>query len=428
MWCNLGQGFSTIVKSKVYDVIVVGAGQAGLSTSYFLSQSKIDHIVLDRGKLGNAWLNDRWDSFCLVTPNWTITLPGAEYKGNDPNGFMLGKDFAVYLKKWATSFNAPVKEGCVVKRIIKDHQKFCLDTSYGELECRQVVIATATYQKPKIPQGIKKLSKNISLLPASEYRNPSMLPSGGVLVIGSGQSGCQIADELNKSGRKTFLSIGKSGRLPRRYRGADCIQWQRDMGLLDRTPDMLDSPAMRFRGDPHLSGANGGQTLSLHRLEEEGVNLIGRISDIKQNIVSISNDCDESLKATDQYAYDFRSSVDQFIKNTGKSAPQPIKAEFQGEPNEFIRTKTNTREMNLNAKGIRTVIAATGFEYDFSWIEPAILDDFGYPITNRGVTDVKGLYFMGLNWMTKRKSGIIFGVAEDANHLAPIIINNIEKP
>ena len=199
------------------------------------------------------------------------------------------------------------------------------------------------------------------------------------------------------------------------------------MGLLDRTPDMLDSPATRFRGDPHLSGANGGQTLSLHRLEKEGVNLIGRISDIKQNIVSISNDCDQSLEAADQYAYDFRSSVDQFIENTGTFATQPIKAEFQGEPSGFIGTRTNVKEMDLNAKGIRTVIAATGFEYDFSWIEPAILDNFGYPITNRGVTDVKGLYFMGLNWMTKRKSGIIFGVAEDANYLAPIIINNIEK-
>ena len=428
MLCNLDLDFNTPVKNKIYDVVVVGAGQAGLSISYFLSKSKINHVVLDQGKLGNAWLNDRWDSFCLVTPNWSITLPGGEYTGSEPGAFMSGKDFRVYLKKWATSFNAPVEEHVVVDRITKEGENFYIGTNQGKLKSKQVVIATATYQRPRIPEEIKGLSRNILLLPASDYRNPSTLPAGGVLVIGSGQSGCQIAEELNKSGRQVVLSIGKTGRLPRRYRGADCIEWQKDMGLLDRTPGMLDSPAMRFRGDPHLSGANGGRTLSLHQFKKDGITLIGRITGIKKNIVSICNDCESSLEAADKYASDFRLLVDQYIANTGKYAPQATQTELMGEPLlEDIGTLQNITEIDLHRKDIRTVIAATGFKYDFSWVEPAVLDDFGYPITKRGVTGTPGLYFMGLNWMSKRKSGIIFGVAEDANYLAPIIIGNIGK-
>ena len=428
MLCNLDQDYNTLVKNKIYDVIVVGAGQAGLSISYFLSKSKIDHIVLDQGKLGNAWLHDRWDSFCLVTPNWSITLPGAEYNGNEPDAFMLGKDFSIYLEKWATSFNAPVEEHVRVDQITKEGKNFLLETNQGKLKGKQVVIATATYQRPRIPEEIKGLSQHISLLPASDYRNPSMLPSGAVLVIGSGQSGCQIAEELNKSGRQVYLSIGKSGRLPRTYRGADCIKWQKDMGLLDRTPDMLDDPAMRFRGDPHLSGANGGRTLSLHQLSKDGITLIGRISSIEKNIVSICDDCESSLKATDEYAHQFRLLVDQYITKTNKLAPQPTQIELIGEPTtEDIEAIRNITEIDLDTKNIRTVIAATGFNYDFSWIKPATLDDFGYPVTKKGVSDVPGLYFMGLNWMVKRKSGIIFGVAEDANYLAPIISRNIKK-
>ena len=164
MLCNLDQDYNTLVKNKIYDVIVVGAGQAGLSISYFLSKSKIDHIVLDQGKLGNAWLHDRWDSFCLVTPNWSITLPGAEYNGNEPDAFMLGKDFSIYLEKWATSFNAPVEEHVRVDQITKEGKNFLLETNQGKLKGKQVVIATATYQRPRIPEEIKGLSQQILLL------------------------------------------------------------------------------------------------------------------------------------------------------------------------------------------------------------------------------------------------------------------------
>ena len=191
---------------------------------------------------------------------------------------------------------------------------------------------------------------------------------------------------------------------------------------------MLDGPAMRFRGDHHLSGANGGRTLSLHQFKKDGITLIGRIASINKNIVSICNDCKSSLEAADKYASDFRLLVDQYIASTGKYAPQATRTELMGEPPlENIGTVQNITEIDLHTKHIGTVIAATGFNYDFSWVEPAVLDDFGYPITKRGVTDIPGLYFMGLNWMSKRKSGIIFGVAEDANYLASTIIGNIGK-
>lgn len=413
--------------SKFYDVVVVGAGQAGLSISYHLSLSKINHIILEQGKLGNAWREDRWDSFSLVTPNWSITLPGAEYSGNEPDGFMLGRDFVTHLEDWASSFKAPVLENTKVNKVKKNKNNFLLVTNKGTIECKQVVIATATYQEPRIPEIVKELPKDIFLLPAAKYRNPSMLPDGGVLVIGSGQSGCQIAEELNEEGRNTFLSVGRSGRLPRRYRGADSIKWQKDMGLLDRTPDALEHPKLRFRGDPHLSGARGGRTISLHQLRADGVHLVGRIESAKSTVISLFDDLESSIKTSDIYAAEFRRSVDEYLLEANRIAPQQTEMELLGEPKSDIERVTNRKTINLSSENIKTVIAATGFVFDFSWVEPAILDNYGYPVTSRGTTDVPGLYFMGLNWMAKRKSGIIYGVAEDADYLAPIIVSKTKN-
>ena len=244
------------------DVVIIGAGQAGLGLSYCLTQQGVDHVILEKGDIGRAWREDRWDSFCLVTPNWTITLPGAEYAGDDPGGFMDRDDFVRNLEAWAKSFDAPIQSHTEVLSVAKIDAGFKLETTAGPLESRRVVLACATYQHPRIPGFAAALDPEIQQVHAAGYRAPAALPPGGVLVVGSGQSGCQIAEELNRAGRKTALAVGDTGRLPRRYRGRDCIDWQNDIGLLDRTPDMLDSPAHRFRGDPHLSGARGGHTLS----------------------------------------------------------------------------------------------------------------------------------------------------------------------
>jgi putative flavoprotein involved in K+ transport len=409
----------------VHDVIIIGAGQGGLALSYHLCQAGVDHVILERGRIGNAWREDRWDSFCLVTPNWTLTLPGAEYTGDDPDGFLDRDEFVAYLEDWAQGFAAPVRKGVTVSRITQDGAHYLLETDQGALRARHAVVATATYQTPRRPPWWNATASELHCLNAAEYRNPATLPSGGVLVIGSGQSGCQIADELCTAGRDVVFSIGSSGRLPRRYRGQDCITWQRDMGWLDRTPDMLEHPSLRFRGDPHLTGARGGETLSLHTLAAKGVSLAGRIEMVERGIARFADDAQTALTHADDYATGFRAAVEEQITRAGISAPPPTENEMVGEPPAGGKAMSPITELDLKARDISTIISATGFSFDFSWIEIPVFDEFGYPVTDRGTTAVPGLHFMGLNWMHKRKSGIIYGVAEDAAHLGQRLISTL---
>ena len=410
-----------------HDVVIIGAGQAGLALSYHLCGAGVDHVLLEQGRLGNTWREDRWESFCLVTPNWTITLPGANYAGDDPDGFLSGDAFVEHLENWARGFAAPVWEHVRARGVIRDAEHFVVETDLGPLHARQVVIATATYQTSRTLPVLAGLPKGVTVLAADQYHNPGALAPGAVLVVGSGQTGCQIAEEVNAAGRETYLAVGRSGRLPRRYRGLDCIAWQRDMGLLDRTPDMLDDPAHRFRGDPHLSGGRGGYTLSLHDLRIAGVNLLGRVAGSRGARLNIADDLAGCLAFADYFAADFRAFVDQHIAALGLGAPIATPEEMLGEPPNAGLNYPVIRELDLCAQGISTVISATGFAFDFSWVDFPVFDPHGYPITDRGSTRVPGLHFTGLNWMHKRKSGIIYGVAEDAAYLAARIVATLPR-
>ncbi len=408
-----------------HDVVIVGAGQAGLATSYFLTRSGIDHIVLERGEIANAWIRDRWDTFCLVTPNWTITLPGATYEGPDPDGFMLRDDFVTCMRNWACSFGSPVEAGVEVSRISGEPGDFRLDTSRGPIEARIVVVATATYQKPRAVPLMDRFTSRLHQLQATEYRNPGTLPDGAVMVIGSGQTGCQLAEELREAGRDVYLSVGHAGRLPRRYRGHDCLYWQREMGWLDRTPDFLEKPELRFRGDPHVSGKNGGHTISLHKFRVDGIRLLGHLSGADEEILHFADDLSAGLQFADDYARSFYQAVDDHIALSGTEAPRPSAMEVAGGPGCETLRISSPRSLDLKREGVTSVIWATGFTYDFSWIDFSVLDAMGYPVTDRGTTSTAGLYFMGLNWMTKRKSGIIYGVAEDARHVSAHIADRL---
>ncbi len=401
-----------------HDVIIIGAGQAGLSLSYYLTAASIDHVILEQGRVGNAWWEDRWDSFCLVTPNWSITLPGAEYKGTNPHGFLSRTGICRHIKDWAEGFGAPVHEGIQATRVTADGDWFVVETDRGRLQARRVVIATATYQTPRIPTFASDLLPGLQQIPAARYRKPADLDPGAVLVVGSGQSGCQIAEELNTAGREVYLSVSKVGRLPRRYRGQDCIAWQRDIGLLDRTTAMLDHPADRFRPDPHLSGTRNGHTLSLHTLRADGITLLGRIADVTDRRAAVAPDLMANIAYADDYAARFRRDVDAHIAATHGDAPMPTDQEMVGEPLPGRPIQHEFTHLDFAERNIRTVIWATGFGFNFSWIAFPVCDSAGYPATRMGVTSVPGLYFMGLNWMSKRKSGILFGVAEDAARLA----------
>ena len=241
-----------------FDAVIVGAGQGGLAVSYFLREFGIGHVVLERSSIASSWRERRWDSFCTVTPNWSIALPGAEYAGGDPDGFLSRDELVRHFERWAESFGAPVRCGVEVRRVRPAEGGFEVETSEGACAARNVVVATGTYQAPNIPAVSARLPRRIQQLAADEYKRPGMLAPGGVMVVGAGQTGCQIAEELHEAGREVWLCVGRAGRLPRRWRGRDCIAWQRDMGYLDRTPDMLDSAEARFRADPHLTGRNGG--------------------------------------------------------------------------------------------------------------------------------------------------------------------------
>ena len=401
------------------EVIVIGAGQGGLCTSYCLTEHGIDHVVLERGVLGGSWSTRRWDSFTLVTPNWTIRLPGAEYRGPDPDGFMQRDDFVEYLADWAGRFGCPIRTGVAATGVGQSgNGRLRVDTADGPLEAPVVVVATGTMQTPRRPAFADSVSPRVGQLDAETYRSPGHLPPGGVLVVGSGQTGGQIADELRLAGRRVLLSAGGAGRVPRRYRGRDCAAWLKELGFFDRTPDMLESPAQRFRAEVQLSGARGGRTIGLHRLRRDGVELFGRLAAADGEEVRFADDLTENLETSDNFSHTFREAVDAFIERNGTDSPLPTAEELDGEPRDDDRPVPHRPSIDLLDENVTTIVWATGFSYDFSWIDFPVRDETGYPVTDRGATSVPGLYFMGLNWMVTRKSGLLYGVGDDARHVA----------
>ena len=411
--------------ARRHDVVIIGAGQGGLSTSYYLTQKGISHIVLEQSAVGHGWRSNRWDSFTLVTPNWTIRLPGAEYDGDDPDGFMARDAFVAYLDRWSGSFDCPVRCGVTAQRLHGEPGGYVVETTAGLFRADNVVVATSTHQTPRVPALAGDLPGRVFQLVPNDYKNPDQLPPGGVLVVGSAQTGCQIAEELNAAGRDTFLCVGRAGRLPRRYRGKDCVHWQRLMGFLDRTPDMLDDPSDRFRGDPHVSGKSGGHTLSLHTMQRDGITLLGHLAGIEGECVRLAGDLRENMEFADAYADRFYGQVDEYIGASGIDAPAPTAAELAGTAPSADWRVPIVQSLDLAAAGINTVIWAIGFDYDFGWIAFPVFDDAGYPATRRGATDQPGLYFMGLNWLYRRKSGILYGVGDDAAHVADHISRRV---
>ncbi|MYE58030.1 MAG: SidA/IucD/PvdA family monooxygenase [Alphaproteobacteria bacterium] len=422
------RGVSTVDEN----VLVIGAGQGGLSASYFLTRAGVSHRIVDRGGVAHAWERHRWDSFCLVTPNWTVNLPGRPYDGDDPDGFMLRDDFVAYMKDWAGSFDAPVTAGVEAKQIARTGRQFRVSTNKGDISARAVIVATATHQHPRLPPAASSVPANLVQLHAEDYRNPGQAAPGAVLVVGSGQTGCQIVEDFLRAGRDSYLCVARTGRLPRRYRGRDIIFWQHQMGLLDRTPGMLDDPGMRFVGDPHVTGRDGGGTVSLYDFARRGVRLLGRLEGVDGRSLHLRNDLADNLDYADRFCADVVAGIDEFVEANGIDAPPHSEADGLGYRAPGQARPETPACLNLDEAGIGTVIWATGFGFDFSWIEGLPTDRFGYPVTDGGASPMEGMFFSGLNWMTKRKSGILYGVGEDgrlvANHVAGFLEGRPGKP
>lgn len=399
------------------ETLVIGGGQAGLAMSYLLTERGRPHLVIEQAaRVAEVWRTQRWDSFALVTPNWQIRLPGAEYAESDPDGFMSRDEIATYIEQYSRRYAMPIRCGVRASSVEQIGARYLVHTTADTFEATNVVLATGTFQRPSIPRLSADLLPHVRQIHSSEYRSPSSLPPGAVLVVGSGQSGCQIAEELRSSGRDVYLSVGRGGRLPRRYRGRDTLWWLSAMGFYARTVDKLPSPAARFTGGVHVAGSHGGHTINLHQFARDGVKLLGHVSGVAGERILLKPDLRDSLAAADEYAANIVKVIDEHVARSGLSVPPEELPELRDGYDVDVR-----EELSLSESGITAVVWATGYSFDFSLVKLPVLDAWGYPIQDRGVTRFPGLYFVGLHWLNTIKSGLLFGVGDDAAHLASII-------
>jgi putative flavoprotein involved in K+ transport len=397
------------------DTVIVGGGQSGLAISYLLTQHGCDHIILEESdQVGNSWQN-RWESFTLVTPNWQLQLPGHKYKGDDPDGFLSRDEIIDYLQDYADLFDPPMHCGVTVTSVEPKEagEGYLIDTSDKRYEANNVVVATGTFQQPSIPDFSERAPDRIRQLHSSDYYNPDDLADGAVLVVGSGQSGTQIAQELNENGRQVYLCISNPGRIPRRYRGEDGMWWAVKLGITKQTVDDLDAPEERFAPNPPISGKDGGQTINLHEFARDDIQLLGHLRDFQGDCAILAADMHETLARLDESEAKFRQGVDQYVEKAGLDVPQ----ETVAQPTDGFEQEEVT-QLNLKEAGVSTIIWATGFDYDYSLVNLPVFDEFDYPIQERGITEYEGLYFLGLHYLYTLESGLFLGVGEDAAHVA----------
>lgn len=405
------------------DVVVIGAGQAGLATSYYLTEAGCDHVVLERDRVGERWRNERWDSFTLVTPNVMSRLPDFPYEGDDPDGFLTRDEVVEYLEAFVDRFDPPLKTGVEVLAVRQSDDGYTVETTSTTYETTNVVVATGPFQRPRIPAFGTAFPSSVQQLHTSQYRNPDQLDPGGVLVVGSGQSGTQIAKELHESGRDVYLSVGKAAKAPRRYRGKDIVRWMVALGGLEAVVDGLNSPADRFAPSPYVSGKDGGQEIDLLELAADGMTLLGRAEGVEEGRLVVASDLEENLRNAYRFYAEMVGQIDDLIETEGIDAPDP---DFVPRDPEAISVES-VRELDLEAVNVHTVIWATGFQFDFEWVEPATFDEYGYPVHDRGVTDTPGLYFLGLPWLHTAGSSLLFGVGGDAKYVVDHILNRLEQ-
>jgi putative flavoprotein involved in K+ transport len=397
-----------------HSVAVIGGGQAGLSISWYLKRSGIDHVVFEKHRAGHAWRAERWDSFCLVTPNWQCQLPGHPYRGPDPNGFMLRHEIVDYFDDFVASFDPPLREGVAVKGLRRNPQHgFMLDTTEGLHLADQVVIAAGGYQIPVIPRCAERLDPDLVQINSAEYRNPQQLPAGPVLVVGSGQSGCQIAEDLHIAGRKVHLCVGDAPRVARRYRGKDVVEWLHLMGYYDLP--VHEHPlreGVRDKTNHYVTGRDGGRDIDLRRRALEGMELYGRLLDVRGGRIKLEEDLGRCLDQADQVSESIKASIDGFIAKRTVAAPQEARYAPPWTP------PVERADLDYRAAGITSIVWSIGFRTDYGWLDLPVFNGRGQPSHIRGVTPLPGVYFLGLPWLYTWGSGRFSGVSRDAEYLA----------
>ncbi|MCY1219038.1 flavin-dependent oxidoreductase [compost metagenome] len=395
------------------DTLVVGAGQAGVAMSEHLSKLGVPHLVLERNRIAEAWRTGRWDSLVANGPAWHDRFPGLEFEGLDPDAFAPKDQVAAYFEAYAKKFDAPIRTGVEVKRVVRntDRPGFTIETSEGVIQARRVVSATGPFQRPVIPPIAPKDDRLLQIHSA-QYRNPEQMPEGAVLVVGAGSSGVQIADELMRAGRKVYLSVGPHDRPPRAYRNRDFCWW---LGVLGEWDAEAAKP-----GKEHVtiavSGARGGKTVDFRELAQQGMTLVGLTKSFNDGVVTFQADLAENLARGDENYLSLLDAADAYIARNGLDLPEEPEARRTfPEPDCVINP---ILELDLAEAGVTSIIWATGYSVDFSWLQVNAFDANGKPKHQRGVSSEPGVYFLGLPWLSRRGSTFIWGVWHDAKHIA----------
>jgi putative flavoprotein involved in K+ transport len=396
------------------DVIIVGAGQAGLAVSHELNAHGVEHVVVERGRVAETW-RGRWDSFCLVTPNWSVQLPGGSYAGSDPDGFMPRDDIVVHLENYAGNGGAALRTQVNVSSVTQQASgEFILRTSAGDLRSRVVVLATGAYQKPHRPAAAAQLPASLHVIDAEGYTNPSALPSGAVLVVGSGQTGCQISEELAESGRVVFLACGRAPWAPRRFDGRDMFSWVVDTPFMEMTPNELANPQARLNANIQATGHHGGRDLHYRTLQAMGVTLLGHFLAVENGQAVFAQDLAESVAFGDARYADLCAMIRGACAERGVPVPDlPAPQVFRAEP-----------PATIALGDLSTVVFTSGFRPDYAGYVHILgaFDELGFPVHRDGASTVApGLYFVGVHFLRKRKSSLLFGVGEDAALIAESI-------
>ncbi|MCV6598145.1 MAG: MSMEG_0569 family flavin-dependent oxidoreductase [Mangrovicoccus sp.] len=405
------------------DVAIIGGGQAGLSVSYYLGRAGLRHMVFERHEKFHSWRVNRWDSFCLVTPNWQCRLPDFPYRGDDPDGFMVKDEITDYLDAFAANFEPPILEHCQVTRVAPAPEGgYDVDTSQGNYHAAQVVIATGGYDNPIVPPYAAQLDPEITQIHSVDYRNPEQIPQGATLIVGTGQSGVQLMEDLHLKGREVHLAVGPAPRSPREYRGRDATDWLYDIGHYNITIDQHPDPlAAVSKTNHYMSGRDGGHEIDLRKFALKGVTLYGSVADMAGGSIQFLPDLEQNLDDADASYIGIRETIDAYIAENGINAPEATPFE------KLWRPAQETTEIDAKALGITSVIWAIGFKPDYSWIEADVFDANGRPKYTRGICDVDGVYFIGLGWLNTWGSGRFLGIDEDAQHLSQAIIARAGK-
>ena len=396
-----------------YSAVVVGGGQAGLSASYHLKRHGIDHVVFEKNRIAHAWRSQRWDAFCLVTPNWQCQLPDFPYAGPQPHGFMPRDEIVAYVEAFARHIDAPIREGVAVSRVARRGETFTIETSEGTVTADAVILAVSAYHVPNTPAISAHIPADVVQIHSSAYRNPERMPDGAVLVVGSGQSGCQIAEDLHLAGRKVHLVVGSAPRCPRFYRGRDAVDWLDDLGQYEMTvAQHALKEKVRKNANHYLTGRDGGRDIDLRRFATEGMALHGRLIGIENGRLLFGDDLARNLDAADTVYNGICALIDRHIADSEIAAPEGAHYQPVWQPGDPVRS------LDLEAAGITSVVWSTGFRSDWSWVDLPLLDDTGYPAHSRGVTGIDGVYVVGMPWLWTWGSGRFLGVGRDAGFVA----------